>query len=365
MTHVVEINNPEDLAGYRLLWNLLLPHTPGATFFHSLDWLLTYWKHYGHEQRMRVLVVYAAGQPLGILPLVVREERTRLGTMRILTYPLHDWGTYYGPIGASTTATLVTGLRRVRHTPRDWDLVDLRWVDKTTDRNRTPRALAAANLAAVEQPWMSSAQIDLSQGWESYWASRTSHWRTNVRRCEKKLAALGRVEYVRYRPAGVSHGDCDPRWDMYAACERIAEQSWQARSNTGTTLTHGDVRPYLRDAHEAAARFGALDVNLLLLDGHPVAFNYAYQYQGSVFGLRMGYDRALEAQGAGTVLQHRMIQDCCERGDHTYDLGAGYLECKRYWPTHVEQSFRYTHYPIRPRPQVLRAKRWLERRLSV
>ena len=46
MTTVREINDPGDLVGLRPLWNSLVERTEGATFFHSLVWLETYWKHF-------------------------------------------------------------------------------------------------------------------------------------------------------------------------------------------------------------------------------------------------------------------------------------------------------------------------------
>lgn len=360
MIRVTEINELSELASYRLLWQALLPQTPRASFFQSLDWLEVYLSHYGHDQRLRVLVVHAGGHPIGILPLVVRTEQTRLGQVRLLTYPLHDWGTFYGPIGPNPTATLIAGLQHIRRTERDWEVLDLRWVDLDgADRGRTERALENAGFNPQHAPWMRCAKIDLAGDWDSYWATRTSHWRTNVRRSEKRVAELGPVTYLRYRPQGAAYGEGDPRWDLYDACEQVAGASWQAASQTGTTLTHDEVRGFFRDAHEVAARAGAVDLNLLYVDGRPIAFNYAYQYRGYVFGLRMGYD-AHATKGAGTVLQMHMIRDSFNRGDHTYDLGAEYLGCKRFWPTHILASHRYTYFPPRIRPQVLRLKRSLE-----
>ena len=57
MSEVIEINRIEDLAPYRLIWNSLLPQTRGASFFQSLDWLESYWRHFGQEQKLRVLIV--------------------------------------------------------------------------------------------------------------------------------------------------------------------------------------------------------------------------------------------------------------------------------------------------------------------
>ena len=78
MVEVVEINDIEELSHYRMLWNSLFAGTPNATFFLTFDWLETYWRHFGHDQKLRVLIVYAAGEPLGILPLCVRSETYRV-----------------------------------------------------------------------------------------------------------------------------------------------------------------------------------------------------------------------------------------------------------------------------------------------
>ena len=56
MVEVLEINDVDELSQYRLLWNSLFRATPRATFFHTFDWLETYWRHFGHDQKLRVLV---------------------------------------------------------------------------------------------------------------------------------------------------------------------------------------------------------------------------------------------------------------------------------------------------------------------
>ena len=78
----------------------LVGHDARGSFFQSLDWLRVYWRHFGAGQQLRVLVVTSCGEPMGIVPLVVRRETTRVGEVRVLTYPLDDWGTYFGPIGS-------------------------------------------------------------------------------------------------------------------------------------------------------------------------------------------------------------------------------------------------------------------------
>ena len=363
---VEEVNDLEELGSYRLLWNSLLPQTRGATFFHSLDWLEAYWRHFGQRQRLRVLIVSAGGKPVGILPLVVQREQTRIGPMRVLTYPLHDWGTFYGPIGPNATATLLGGLRHLRSSRRDWDLLDLRWVDNDgCDHGRTQHAMRMAGFRPHEQVWGQSTVIDMSGTWEQYWMTRRKKWRHNVSRCLRRLSEEGEVTHVRYRPEGAAAGDGDPRWDLYHACEKLACQSWQATSSDGTTLCHNSIRPFLRDVHATAARTGSLDLNMLLLDGRPISFVYNYHYRGQMYGLRMGYDPAMARLGPGSVLQRLVLEDSFRRGDRLYDLGVGSMDCKRHWQSSVASSYRYAHYPLTaPRTQLLRMKRWVQDRLA-
>jgi len=315
MTAVREINRIEDLGEYRSAWHSLLRQTRGASFFHSLEWLEAYWRHYGVSQKLRAMIVSSEGRPVGILPLVVRSERTKVGRVRTATYPLHDWGSFYGPIGPAPEAVLAAGLEHVHATDRDWDVLELRWVNgRGTEPDETKQAMRNAGFRAYATLWNQTAIIDLSETWDAYLAGRGSKWRNNLRRWERNVARHGKVTHLRYRPRGEGHGDGDPRWDLYDACEKIAKRSWQGSSVTGTTLSHESVRPFLRDVHAEAARAGAVDLNLLVVDGEPRAFAYNYHYRGSVYGLRVGYDPAHSRDGTGNLLYAYAIRD-------SYDLG--------------------------------------------
>lgn len=366
MIHVEEINEIEELGRFRAAWESLFADTPGASFFHSLAWLETYWEHFGAGQKLRALIVLSSGQPVGIMPLVVCVEPTRLGRLRVLTYPLGGWGCSYGPIGPEPAATLSAGLAHLRRTPRDWDILELRWVDPAgVDRGQTERAMRASGFQTYSTIWEQAAVVDLSGSWDDYLASRTSKWRNNLRRAERRLAAQGRIDHVRYRPRGQKHGEEDPRWDLYNLCETVARRSWQNFATNGTTLSHRSVRQFLRHVHVAATKAGAVDLNLLLLDRKPLAFAYNYHCRGEVFGLREGYDANLSREGAGTVLTARSIEDSFRRGDRLLNLGAGYLDGKRRFLTRIVPIYRYSHFPPgTARAQLLRLKRrvqqWLQ-----
>ena len=366
MIHVEEINQIERLADRRLLWNALLSQTRGANFFQSLDWLEIYWRHFGAGQRLRVLVVSAAGGPVGILPLVVRTESTRVGRVRTLTYPLHNWGTFYGPIGPNPTATLLAGLRHVGHSPR-------RLGHARPPLGQRGRLQSGADRADDGTGRLSPRQAGLGRGPAD---PDRGHLAGVLEQPRQEMAA----EYRALRPPpgrtghgqlralsarGHAVGDDDPRWDLYDACVEVARRSWQSGVNNGATLSSPEVSEYLRETHAAAARAGGVDANLLLLDGRPVAFVYNYVYDGCVYGLRKGFDPEFAQLRPGLALETRMVEDGFRRADRCYDLGVGSLAVKRAWQTDVAASYRFTYFPGGiSRVQLLRLKRWLTGRIK-
>ncbi len=372
MRSIREINNIDELADIRSDWNALLEQTPGATFFHTLDWLEVYWRHWEDSQQLRTLLVYDADVLIGIVPLVVKPMKTRLGTARALMYPLDDWGTFYGPIGAAAADCLETATDHILNSPRDWDMFDLRFVDTDgDDAGATPTVLANHGLKFETFEYAETALIDLTGNWDDYLASRSGKARQTYLRAERRIAADFEIEFIDYRPANQADGGGDPRFDLYDECEAIAAKSWQGAltDGNGTTLSHEKVRDYFRDCHETAARIGAVEINLIRLDGQPAAFAYNYHYRGCVYSVRIGFDGNITNKGVGRLIMGRMIRNCFEKDDRVLDMGVGTLDCKQYWLTSIETSRRYAHFSrTTPKGQLLRMSRqvssWFDERFG-
>jgi CelD/BcsL family acetyltransferase involved in cellulose biosynthesis len=358
MVEVVEINDIEELSQFRLLWSSLFPATPNASFFLTYDWLEANWRHFGHDQKLRVLIPYAAGQPLGILPLCVRIEKHRFSTVRVLTYPLDNWGTWYGPIGPNPAATMMAATQHLRSTPRDWDMIELRWVAADgTSGGKTARALRMAGMLSEKAEYESTSIVEFPNTWDEYLTSKSHPVRRQFRHAIRELLESGRATYIRHRPAPATEGDGDPRWDLYDMCEQVAQASWQSEVTHGNTLTHERVRQFFRDAHAAASRLGMVDINLLVVDGKPASFLYSYHYNGHVSTLRTGYDASLS--GLGSALFFKSIEDSYRRGDRSIDFGTGEREHKRRLRSRTESTYRLTFTPIHSwRSQAVRLTRW-------
>ena len=316
---------------------------------------------------MRVLVVRSEGKPIGIVPLCVHTERYHIGEVRVLTYPLSEWGTWYGPIGPNPSASLFMAMKHLQETPRDWDMLDLRWAGAEPGQsNPTGHSLRAIGWQAEQRDYQQTSIMQLEgTDWETYRARLSKKWRHELGRQQRGLKRDYRVSVERHRPLGASLGDGDPRWDLYDNCLDIAEHSWQGDSTTGNTLSHSYVREFLRQCHRVAAKLGMLDMVVLKLDDQPAAFQYNYQFDGKLFGLRMGFDRNFAKQGVGKALMGWTLEDSFERCDRVIDMGIGDYKFKQRFRTGVETSQRYTYYPWQAwRGQSVRLSNWVKSRLG-
>ncbi|HEV8000690.1 MAG TPA: GNAT family N-acetyltransferase [Planctomycetaceae bacterium] len=363
MITVSEYNDADSIAKIRELWRELWWKTPRASFFQSVEWFETSVRRGGID-RIRVLVVAAAGRPIGIVPLVIQRVPSGLGRISVLTDSPDERGFFYEPIGPNPAATLEAVLAHVSSTSIDWDLFELRHADvQKLDRGPAPAELWKTRFGRLRRFEERRPIVDCRGDWVHYWDSRSQELRDQYRRSEAALQALGQIDYVRYRPEGTPLGDDNPRWDLFEELERRREGG-RGKRRAGDGLRHKQPghEPLPRELHEAATRVAGVDFNVLRLDGRPIAWAYNYRCDGRLETQRI---RAVpEHESVATaVLMGRMLRDGFRRGDDYYLFELAASAAASGWKTGETSRFRYTHFaPQAPRAQLLRFVGWLKSR---
>jgi CelD/BcsL family acetyltransferase involved in cellulose biosynthesis len=281
-----------------------------------------------------------------------------------LSFPLDNWGSWYGAIGPNQAATMMLAMQHIRRTRRDWDMITLDWNGPASiDHGRPGRAMRVAGFAPSKENCHTGSVVRFTGSWGDYLAQKRTKDRHEMRRKLRRVFDREDVELVRHRPRPAASGDGDPRWDLYDRCEQVAASSWQAGTDDGNTLSSPRVRDFLRDAHAEAARLGMVDLNLLTVGGQPAAFAYNYHCDGRLYGFRIGYIPQFRPLGVGMGLLLGMIRDSFARGDVLFDLGDGDMPFKKIVRTEVAVGYRLTHSPlVSLRSQAVRLTQWAKRR---
>lgn len=187
--------------------------------------------------------------------------------------------------------------------------------------------------------------LPLPATFDEYFAARSAKFRNHARRAEKKLRAAGALRVVEITdPAAF-----DAAYDAILQIERA---SW--KESRGLSIHATPQRSaFYRDWGPAAAAAGRLHVQLLTLDGEPIAHNIGYLRDGCYYYLKTSYAAAHRPLGPATFLRLRLIERLIAQGIRRIDLPGNPYEWERQWADVMRPQVRVSIYPRTIRGRLL------------
>jgi len=362
MITVAEINDIDRIDNFRLAWRSLLGKTKGVTFAHSPEWLEHYWDHFGKGLKLRVLLITLGNKVIGIVPLVVKPVPTKMGTMRVLTNPLDGWGTFYGQIGSNPAATMVTAMRYLRNSKRDWDLIDIRYIDQEGhDHKRTSNAFRSVGFQGSQAVWQQLPMVNtLDTNWTSYLESRSKQTQQSIETAEQVITEAGQVAFYRSRLEDPSTPGWSPRWDIWSEFEQMNFTLGNQTTLAGGNDSQSRKLAFLKEIHAPAVRQGMARIDALFINHTLAVCAYGLQHAEGTDYLALGHRNDVPME-AVTALIARMIQQSIHDGEHALNLALLSPQLAGEWKNQCKNSYRCSHFPVTvPRSQVLRINRWMQ-----
>jgi CelD/BcsL family acetyltransferase involved in cellulose biosynthesis len=328
-------------------WNALLARSPqrdNPMLTH--EWFRAWWEAFGEGRDLLVLRLRAGDRTVGFAPMMRSREKYYGLPCRALTFITNDHANRADFIlaerdEACREAILDWALRRA---PR-WGLAELNFVPADSPTVAFLRSRAGRlGLSVVEKPSYASPWIDMAGGWDKLYAGRDGHFRRNLRNREKRLAALGPLEYEERPP--VLNGVLDEMFE-------VGERSWKGEEQTAIGSTPALRRFYARLA-ELSQPLGALSLHLLRVGGKPIAFHYSLRNTRGLYLLKTEYDTAYHTYSPGHQIQKRVLEAACGQGVEEFDFLGPDMEWKRDWTATVRPHLRLLLYHRGPRSRMLK-----------
>jgi CelD/BcsL family acetyltransferase involved in cellulose biosynthesis len=310
-----------DLASARAVWERIEIASPTYPF-QRFAWLEAWQDTIGASSGAEPAVASVARPGEGaaaILPLVAR----RRGPLRVLEWM--GWGAadYSGPIvvpGSGLGPEILIAAAREAARESDCTVIEL-------DRN--PALIAGSPNPLLDNKFRElhyrSHYMDLPEDMDGFLKARFGpKGRYNLRRAEKLLGGLGRLEYVVAR-------DADLRAQIVDAMIRHKRDRCRATGARDNFLDPGYEAFY----RTAAARAGsAVHVSALCLDGRPIAEHWGALEGGCLYYLMPAFEAGeLERYSTGSLLILSLAERCREEGARRIDFTVGDEEYKARWCT--------------------------------
>ena len=320
MAEVEIVTSRAELEALEADWRALSELRGNA--FVSPEWFFA-WLDAGTQQPLVPVVRRPDGVLRGLLPLVATSR-----AIRTLRFAGGDFADEVHPVAAESdeadvAAAAVPALfeRATTRTVLWLDHVGLEadWADGVVSA-RSP-ALAAWEDQRIALPYLDVRGLT----WESFLATRSANFRSQLKR---KLYALERLPGVRFRrTAEAAELEADLRTFF-----ELHEQRWQSLGRA-STLADPLARRALSGFARGAFAAGWLRLWLLEVEERPAAAWLGWRLGDRYSYYQAGLDPARSSLSAGFLLLAHSVRAAIEEGAATYDLLAGDEAFKRRFAT--------------------------------
>lgn len=305
------IGTVEGLHAIRHEWDRLLEACPDSTPFQSYDWLIAWWKRFGHG-RLMTLAMRAGGKLRGLAPLYESNGEVQLIGSGVSDYP----GVLLEPSievpGVQALFNHLTGCG-------GWSLC--RFQDM-----RPSHALLAVKppdgLKVEIVPGEMCLCVDLPPTVEEF---RKRHGRTGgcgSKKAWRRLAARGiRVETA---------GDTAEAISFMDTLFRLHSKKWEAAGKSGV-LQGPEIRAFHIDAALGLLKKGMLRLYRMVLQGRELAVFYGFVHSKSLYAYLMGYDPDFSRLSPGILMLLSVAEDCITQGVQGIDFLRGSEKYKYDW----------------------------------
>src|SRR4051794_23117600 len=287
------------LAAARADWDLA--PSPFSTWEGASAWW-TPLARGGELRRQRVRA--ADGRVAGLLPLYAQ----RRGPVTLLRFIGHGPAGELGPVCAPADRPLLAGALRdaaAETGPRTLLLAE--------------RLAPGCGLAGGVLRRESSPGLELGgRTWDGWLASRSSNFRSQARRMERRLAREHRLDFRLTQDPDALERDFD---DLL----RLHHLRWAGASRAFTPAREA----FHRDVARRALERGWLRLCVADVDGAPAAAYYGLRHGGAEWYYQLGRDPRWDDRRVGWVLLLRMLREAFDDGVQTFRLGVGAEDYKQ------------------------------------
>lgn len=341
--HVVEVDgiryeaklvrDERDWEALAAVWDRLLLALRGHTVFQTYDYQRLWWRHFGSDNELFVVLLVRDGRIRGIAPLQIESVKEYGRWLRRLAFIGSRWEVdrprllfpeEEGPLTRALVAYLAARADR-------WDFCDFH--EQPTDSRELGElesAFRSAGYLVGRSRDSDCAYLELQGTWTEFLASKSQTFRKNLKAAGRRLRSAGEVEYRVY--------DTGPEVLRQLEVYRDIEgRSWKSGEGVGIARDPGYFEFY-REMAERFAKHRAFVIRILSVGGRPVAGTFGLAHGGVFYSLQIAHDAEFSRSSPGTYLEALEMEHCFREGFREYEFLGGFLNNKSRWTS----TFRFT-----------------------
>lgn len=315
------------------VWDELLLATPEHTVFQSFKYQRLWWRHFGGDSELLIVVLISGTDVVGIAPLRTFVAELYGRYRRHLAFIGSRWEVdrptfLFGRDGRELTRVLVRFL--AGQTGR-WEVCELyEQPSGSAMLNVLIEEFRRAGLLVGTARDSDCPYLSLGGSWPALLAAKSQKFRKNLKSARRRLEQIGRVRYATY--------DSLPAvGEQLERYRELEARSWKQAEQVGVSR-NDDYFTFYREMAAAFGEGGQFLIRMLRVDDRDVAGTFGLVFDGVFYSLQIVHDHEFDRCSPGTYLESLEIEECFARGYREYELLGGFLSNKARWTS----TYRYT-----------------------
>lgn len=257
--------------------------------------------HFSPGATFQALAVEQEGKLVAALPLIGLRLK---GLVNVGALPSNSWSTSGDLLlDPATDIDAVLDLLVLAFNRLPWSLL---WLEQVAFEKPHWQAFQAAmiraGLSVDARQLYQVGQVEISDDWQAYEATRSKNLRHSCRRQARRLEQAGGAKLEIYSEIPASQVDT-----LVLHGFEVEDRSWKGTAGTSVLKAPGIFEFFRREASQLA-EWGQLELVFLMHRDQPIAFEYAWNSKGVHFMPKVGYDEAYAKFGPGHQLKMRLLE---------------------------------------------------------
>lgn len=330
----VALIKDSELATLSDIWNQILNKSENDNVFLTWEWISTWWRHFGEEKTLLVLLFKKDGNIIGIAPLMYRRQKQKfltLGTIEFIGTGLSDYGDFILIEDKKTCIGLIFNFLEKQSIK--WDIMDLRHMPEDSDTAILVQKVAEERGYQTVKRKTPCMYVPLSLTWNEYYEKLSKKFKKNLRRIIRKCEKTYSMAIKHVENTDDIESDIQDFFDLYSKWLR---ERYNLSSIFDTPLHK--IKLFLKDISYIFFKNDWLDLSFITIDQKPASSCFSFIYDKTYYCYLMPWDSFYSEFELGNLHFMSILEFSIKQGLKEFDLLRGDENYKMKWRTLIKNN---------------------------
>ncbi len=330
MLTISKIDSFEELLKLENRWNDLIKESNTNTIFLTFDWISVWWRYFGKEKGLFVLIVEDEGRIVGIAPLMVISRKIfgkEIKKMELIGMPLSDYSDFI--IEKNNTEAIDMIYSYLERHKDSWSYIKLNNIPQDSPTlNQSKEHFRSKKLFNL-----SHSETCLSLVFNDEWEEpkrkmNNKSWRKKIRIFER----IGSLSFLR------CNSDTEEKLKILSMLIEQHKRKWN-KTPTPSMFNEEHCRFFFMDIIEVLSKKEKAELFYINCNKKPVAFMLTFILNNKCLLYTTSYDIDYGRLSPGLLLHKFLSEECASQGLREIDFSRGAEGYKKRFSNNIRHNF--------------------------